>query len=220
MNHETILFDIDTQVDFFSKEGACYEPSAGAAAQRVRRLFRWARETQVPVMSTLLRVRPGETGPLTNRPHCVEGTGGEEKLPRTVLPSAVDLGLRNTTDLPEDIFERHQQVIFETRGTDIFEHARAERLITELPPVTFVLCGAGLARPIAQAAIGLRNRGFPIIVAEDAVVDLGDPMTEMARLRMEAKGCVFAPTEEIVRPKPPRRRKRRSFRELLEMPNS
>jgi hypothetical protein len=139
-------------------------------------------------------------------PHCVDDTWGEEKLPRTALPHRINLGLLNTTDLPEYLLSEYRQVIIETRETDLFAHARAERLITELPRTTFVICGAGLAKPIAQAAIGLRTRGFGVIAAEDAIIDLSDPGAPMARSRMEAKGVVFAPTHEIVLPRPSKRR--------------
>lgn len=205
-DHNRMLLDIETQQDFFAPGGSCYQREASEVAKRIYRLVDFARREGIPVVSTLLRVRPGERGPLASVPHCVDGTEGEKKLTRTVLARRINLGLRNTTDLPEDIFGTYQQIIFEKRDTDLFAHARAERLITELPPTTFVAFGAGLARSIAQAAIGLRSRGFGVIVAADAVLDLDDPMTEMATRRMDAKGVVFATTEEILRTPKLRRR--------------
>lgn len=202
MQYERILLDVEAQRDFFEPGGSCYTPEAHQAKLNLYRLFHWAGRSRIPVMSTVLRVRRGERGPLANRPHCVDETEGEAKLPGTVLPGRINLGLLNTTDLPRDIFERHQQVIFEKRDTDIFLHSRAERLITELEPGTvFVLCGAGLAKGIVQAAVGLRNRGFGVVLAEDASLSLDDPMTEMAVRRMQAKGVIFAPTKEIIAPR-------------------
>jgi len=210
MPPDLIIMDIETQRDFFSPGGNCYSAEARAAARHIYRLFAWARVCHIPVMSTLLRVRRSDHGPLADEPHCVEGTVGERKIPKTILPRRINLGLRNTTDLPDHIFRQYQQVIFEKRNTDIFAHARAERLITELPMATFVLCGAGVSRGILQAAAGLRNRGFGVILARDAVLQLR-PAARMALLRMEAKGVTFAATEKIIAPslKP---RKRRPFR--------
>ena len=201
MDNRLILLDIEVQKDFFDPQGNCYSTENRAAFVQIRRLFRWARACHVPVMSTLLRVRGGWRGPLSPIPHCVDGTAGEHKMPGTILPSRINLGLRNTTDLPLYLFDRYQQVVFEKRDTDIFAHARAERLLTELEPRTFILCGAGVARGIAEAAVGLRTRGFPVVLASDAVADLDDPLAEMACLRMEAKGVVFIPTREIVAPR-------------------
>jgi len=198
MDKDRMLLDIETQQDFFDPAGACFSPRAARAGANVLRLFHWARKGEIPVISTVLRVRKGEKGPLCDRPHCLEGSEGEQKFAGTLMATRIDLGLRNTTDLPRDIFSRFQQVIFEKRDTDIFAHARLERLITELPPVTFIICGAGVAGGIVQAAIGLRRRDFGVILASDAVLDFGDDLAEMARRRMDAKKVVFAPTREIV----------------------
>jgi len=200
MSYERILLDIETQRDFFVRGGSCYTKDARSAIRHIYQLFGWARRYRVPVLSTVLRVRPNEQGPLAPTPHCVEGTPGEAKLTRTIIRPHLNLGLLNTTDLPVDLFELYRQAIFEKRHTDIFAHARAERLLTELSTATFVVCGAGLAHGIVQAAVGLRARGFGVICARDAVLDLNDELADMAYRRMEAKGVVFAPTTEIVAP--------------------
>ena len=208
MVHERILLDIETQRDFFEPGRSCYSPDASRAAQSIYRLFSWARIDHIPVISTVLRVRANEHGPLTSAPHCVEGTDGEKKLSKTLLRHRINLGLRNVTDLPGNLFAKYQQVIFEKRDTDILAHARLERLITELAPATFVLCGVGVSHGLVQATVGLRNRGFGVIVASDAIVDLGHPLREMAYLRMEAKGAIFVPTSEIIAPAPRRHRRK------------
>ena len=193
-----ILLDIEVQRDLFLRGGSCYERSASKARRMVYSLFGWAKAQQVPVISTLLRVRRSERGPLSRVPHCVDGSDGERKLARTVLHDRINLGLRNTTDLPDDLLQRHRQVIFEKRHTDIFLHARAERLITQLDGGTFVVCGAGTAKGIVEAVVGLRTRGFAVIVASDAVLDLRDPLAEMAWKRMEAKGALLLSTPKII----------------------
>ena len=208
MKYRRILLDIETQADFFLPGGSCYADEAAAAARNIYRLFDWARASGIAVISTVLRVRKRDVGPLAGVPHCVEGTEGEQKLPGTILPRHVDLGLQNTTDLPRRLLREYQQVIFEKRVPDSFAHPRLERLITELPPTTFVICGAGVARSIACSAIGLRSRQFGVILASDAVLDLGDELAKMACLRMQAKGVIFAPTREIVAPRPRRLVKR------------
>jgi len=197
MGYNLILLDIETQRDLFLPGGSCYSRKAGRAAKNVYALFAWVRKHRIPVVSTVLRVRRGLRGPLADVPHCVDGSPGERKLSKTLLRRRINLGLRNTTDLQAHIFRQYQQVIFEKRDTDIFAHARIERLISELPNCTFVICGAGLAKGIVQAAVGLRNLGFGVILARDAVLDLGDELADMAYRRMRAKGVVFARTSEI-----------------------
>jgi isochorismate hydrolase len=130
----------------------------------------------------------------------IEGTDGEKKLAKTILNPYANLGLRNSTDLPTNIFQTYRQVIFEKRHTDIFQHARAERLITEISQAGFVLCGAGVSKGVVQAAVGLRNRGFSVVLASDAVLDLNDPRAKMAYEQMQAKGVLFLTTRRIIRP--------------------
>jgi len=212
MRYERILLDLEVQRDFFYPTGRCYSKNAARVARKIRRLFKWARENRIPVISTLLRVPRGRRGPMGPMPHCIMGTDGERKLPRTALPSRLNFGLRGITDLPEDILSRYQQVIFEKRHTDIMVHPRIERLVTELEPATFVICGAGVTQGVVQAALGLRSRGFGVILASDAVIALGDGDVEMAILRMEAKGVILRPTRRIIQPvrRPTRRRMFRS----------
>ena len=208
MKQELVLLDIETQRDFFCRGGSCYTKRATAVASKVYDLFTWVRAYHIPVMSTVLRLRPGQGSILSDKPHCIEGTKGERKLSRTVLSKRIDLGIRNSTDLPVNIFEQYHQVIFEKRCPDIFAHARPERLISQIDAGTFVICGAGLAGGIVEAAVGLRNRGFAVIVASDAVVDL-DGDTAMARLRAEVKGVLFLTTRRIIATYPATQRRRR-----------
>ena len=202
MDPKRFLLDIEVQSDFFSPGGALYRPASAIVRRRIYRLFNWVRAHDICVMSTVLRVRPNDRGPFGDVPHCVEGARGERKLAQTILPRRIDLGLFNSTDLPVGLFNTYQQVIFEKRDVDIFVHARAERLLTELPDATFFLCGAGISRGILAAAVGLRSRGFGVVLVRDAVIGPDRDGAEMAFLRMAAKGVVFATTEEIVSPRP------------------
>ncbi len=212
MRYERILLDVQVQRDFFAPGGSFYTPQADKVARQIQRLFVWAKADGIPVISTVLRVRPDRLSPF-GIPACIDGTTGERRLPRTLLPRRINFGLRNVTDLPPKVFRQYRQLIFEQRVTDIFTHSRLERLITELGPTTFVLCGAGLAHGVFQAAVGLRSRGSGVILASDAVLALPKEKAEMAILCMEAKGVVFAPTRLIVTP--PRYRPTASFRTML-----
>ena len=219
MSVRRLVLDIETQQDFFHPHGSCYRPDSLAVAWRISRLFGWIRSEGISVVSTVLRLLHGELGPMGVAPHCISDTFGERKVPLTVLDRRINFGLRNEAHLPADALKDYQQLIFEKRHTDIFRHARAERLITRLELCTFILCGAGLAGGIAEAALGLRYRGFAVIVASDAVLDLGSDQAKMARKRMEAKGAIFLPTRRIIATGVPKRRRlppaRRAARHML-----
>lgn len=200
MAHEIILLDVAMQADFFLPGGSMYTQAGLNVRAQVYRLFEWAEKNRHPVISTVLRVAPNRIGPLGRIPHCVEGTYGERKLPQTLISPYIDLGMRNITDLPEDILRRYRQVIFEQRSTNIFDHARAERLLSQLPPTTFVVCGAGVSFGVSQAATDLRKRGYGVVIPSNAVLDFGYHPTANKNVyqRMSAKGVVFLSTQQIV----------------------
>ena len=209
MSYERILLDMEVQKDFFCRTGRFYSRNNAPVLKHVKELLKWAKIQSVPVVSTLLRTDRASAGH-GRPPYCIEGTEGELRVPRTVLPNHIAFGTRRTTDLPESILDQYQHVIFEKRELDILSNLRIERLLTQLSEnTTFILCGAGLAGGIAQAAISLRSRKFGVILAEDAVTDLGDPNADMALRRMLAKGVVSCPTSAIIAPPKPIKRKAR-----------
>ena len=195
---DKVLLDIELQRDFFSPGGTLFRRPNLEAARNARRLFAWARRRGLPAISTMLRVRAGETGPLSRVPHCIDGSTGEKRISGALLARHIDFGIRNVTDLPEDVFERYQQVIFEKRHTDIFAHARAERLLTRMPPITLVVFGAGTAGGIVEAVVGTIARGFKVQLVTDAILDLDSTDAEYGWLRMLAKGARPLATDEII----------------------
>ncbi|MDP6545702.1 MAG: isochorismatase family protein [Phycisphaerae bacterium] len=209
MGYERILLDMEIQKDFFCRSGRFYSKANGQVLKHVKELLKWAKIQRIPVISTLLRASlcpPGRE----HLTYCIEGTEGELRVPRTVLPNHIAFGTRRTTDLPESILDRYSQVIFEKRSLNILSNLRIERLLTQLSGSgTFILCGAGVAGGIVQAAVTLRSRKFSVILADDAAADLGDPSAEMARRRMAAKGVIFCPTATIIAPPLTPKRKNR-----------
>lgn len=198
MKYERLLLDIETQRDFFARGGHCFNEKSAAAAGNIYDLFDWARISRIPVISTVLRLRrPPMVSP--DAPACcIEGTAGERKLARTILYNRIAFGTRATTDLPPDVLDTYSQVIFEKRHTDIFAHSRAERLISELSPTTIIICGAGIARGIIEAVLGLRKREFSVIVAADAVLGISGDRNSMACTKIKAKGAILLPTRKII----------------------
>jgi len=198
MQPELVLLDLETQRDFFLRHGPCSTPESPRAFHHILELFEWARRENIFVISTVLRNRPGQRSAIADTPHCIEGTKGEIKARGTLLPNRIDLGMHNDTDIPADLLEVYQQVIFEKRTANIFSHAKLERLISEIPASTFIICGGGLVHVAAHAAIGLRARGSGVILASDATTTVDIPAGKMAQLRMKAKGVVFASTSQII----------------------
>ena len=199
MNHDLILLDIDTQEDFFLPAGSLYTGAAEVIRTNIYKLFGWAKRKEIPIISTTLRLTPGAAGPYGTRSYCQQSTHGEMKLSRTRLMHSVNLGIRNISDLPGDLFEHYQQVIVERSFMDVFRHQRLERLIMQNRHARFVVCGAGLCRSVVQAVIGLCARGIPTIVPVDSVLNIVNDDTQMVWKRMLAKNALLTHAHEVTK---------------------
>lgn len=201
-NNDFVLIDLETQRDFFMPDGSFYMPRADVIRKNIYTLFDWARRQRIPVISSVLRVHHGDLGPLGPRPHCVEGSNGERKLLNTIIHPMIDLGMRNSTDLPNNLFDCYSQIVIEKRVSDLFLHARAERLFSEFigKEKCFVLCGADVTGGLTLTALGLRSRGFNVVLAADGFLSPGKwDSANLEIPRMRAKGVVFMRTADIIR---------------------
>ncbi len=200
MQYERILLDFETQRDYFDPSGKCFQKGADRVLTNVRRLFKWVRAEHVPVISTMLWTpQSRDVIPVDDDdPVCVVGTPGSKKVGGTVLPKHITFDYRNTTDLPWALFDSYQQVVFESRFTDIFVHPRIDRLITQLGKSTYIICGATLDGSVMQAVLGLRARGAGVIVVCDAVLSPAGSDTDMEYRRLDAKGAVICTASQVI----------------------
>lgn len=190
-----VLVDVDTQYDLFVQANH----DATALLGRVRRLMAWARQRHVPVVSTALsRPYSVSTVRTPGAPDaCIEGTPGQQKLRYTTLPVRVVFGAENRFDLPRNLLEDYQQVIFEKRSADPFAQPRADRLLTDLKADEFVVFGMGTSTAVKATVLGLLHRGKRVLVVYDAVERSDRRATTMALRQMEAKGARMVTTEYL-----------------------
>jgi len=190
-----VLVDVDTQYDLFTQANH----DATVLLAHVRRLMAWARQRQVPVISTAIsRPYSVSTVRTPQAPQgCTEGTPGQHKLRYTTLNSQIVFGAENRFDLPRNLLDDYQQVVFEKRSDDPFAQPRADRLLTEVKTDEFVVFGMGTSTAIKATVLGLLHRGKRVLVVYDAV-DRSDKRTSTMALRqMEAKGARMVTTEYL-----------------------
>ena len=216
MQYERILLDFETQRDYFDACGKCVYKNADRVISNVRRLFKWVRREHVPVISTMLWTPQSRDATLGDNSVCVAGTPGSKKVGGTILPKHIIFDYRNSTDLPCALFESYQQVVFESRFSDIFAHPRIDRLVTQLGPSTYIICGATLDASVIQAVLGLRSRGASVIVVRDAVLVPDGYDAEMGYRRVAAKGAVLCSTSQVITQGIPGTKRRRSRRKLVD----
>src|SRR4051812_2424484 len=81
----TLFVDVDTQTDFMLPGGKLYVPAAEQIIPNLKRLMAFAREHNVPVLSSVDAHVPDDPEFQQFPPHCVKGTPGQEKIPETLF---------------------------------------------------------------------------------------------------------------------------------------
>ena len=190
-----VLIDVDTQIDLIFSNGN----DSSSLLRRFRRLVAWARLEGIPIISTTRAIRPANTNGHSSA-HCVEGTNGQHKIGYTTLADRIVFGTENRMDLPRHLLNDHQQIIFEKRGVDPFDHPRADRLLTDINCDEFIVFGMSLNTAVGPTALGLLHRNKKVLLVTDAV-DMSRGRDTLITLRkIEAKGAKLVQTESIVGP--------------------
>ena len=149
-----VFIDVDTQRDFMYPHGADYFPQAGRIAPMVARLFRCARSRGYTVISTTMCLRGNGLASSIANNGCIEGSNGQKKPAFALLARRASFGPNGNTDLPWGLLRRCQQVIFEKRGADPFEHPRFDRLLTQIQVEEYVVFGVAIEQAVKHNVLG------------------------------------------------------------------
>lgn len=189
-----VLFDVDTQFDFFSASGALSVPGASGILPAVARLNRWAAANGVVVVSTMdahsendreFQVWPG---------HCVAGTLGQRKHESTLLERRVVVA---SQPAPFDI-AGVQQVILEKQSLNCFDNANLDAVLAALDADRYVVYGLVTEYCVALAARGLLKTGKPVAVVTDAIETLKREDGETALRAFTEEGGWLTRVADIV----------------------
>ena len=190
-----VLIDIDTQIDILAqlpdwKQSDC--------VRNMRRLMAWARHHKTNVISTVLSYRANEMDQ-QGRPRnlCIEGSPGQKKIHYTLLPSHTRFESDKSTDLPEELLNTYQQVIFEKRTTDTFSLPRADRLLTNLKTDELIVMGTHVDTALCATVLGLISRRQNVFIVTDAIFCDDHNSCKLALRKMEAKGAKLITTESL-----------------------
>ncbi len=196
--YECVLVDLNTQWDFFKTQGPCRAANADALIPALRNIVAWTLRNQVPVISSLESHRPQELDPGGWPPHCLDDSGGQQKLRFTLLPNRVAVEGDNTMTVPLDLFQRHQQVIFRKRTTDLLANPKADRFLTQLLAREYLLFGLGLERSIKALALGLMARHRSVTIIVDGCGYWNAAAADFALRQLVAKGAAVVTVRELL----------------------
>jgi nicotinamidase-related amidase len=194
---DRILVDMNTQCDFLLPTGAVPVANRAQVVPNIRRLMNWARIQDLPVVSSLECHRPGES-PKGLPLHCLDRSGGQRKLPFTLMTRRIIIQADNTFDLPLEPFRRYQQLIFTKRTVDFLSNPKADRLVNSIFVGHVIVFGVLAEQSVKALALGLLTRQIRTVVVSDACGHWCGTEADLALRQMGAKGAILVTTEELL----------------------
>jgi len=198
----TILWDVDTQVDFVLPDGKLYVPGAEQVAPAMRLLVEAARATGVVHVAsaddhelTDAEISEQPDFQTTYPPHCLRGTRGARKVDETEQEDPVPIGL----ELLPDRYFRGREFLILKKNFDVFTNPNTDRLLAALDPDEIVVFGVATDVCDDAAIRGFLDRGRPVRFVEDAARGLDEGRVAACIVAWRERGVEFTTADEIAR---------------------
>jgi nicotinamidase/pyrazinamidase len=196
----TIIWDVDTQVDFMLPDGKLYVPGAEEVAPAMRRLVAAARAAGI------VHVASADDHELTDDeisekpdfrttypPHCLRGTHGARKVDETDQLDPVPIGL---THVPDHYLEGREFLILK-KSFDVFTNPNTDRLLTALDPDEIVVFGVATDVCDDAAIRGFLERGRRVRFVEDAARGLDEGRVASCTAAWRERGVEFTTAARV-----------------------
>jgi nicotinamidase/pyrazinamidase len=172
----TILWDVDTQIDFIEPGGKLYFEGAEEARPAMARLVEAARAAGVVHLASVddhelsdPEISEEPDFESTWPPHCLRGTRGAEKIPETKQVDPLSLPL---VPMPSSVLRRllegGREVLVPKKHFDPFTNPNLETVLDILDPDEIVLFGVATDVCDDAAVRALLRRGRRVTFVEDA----------------------------------------------------
>jgi nicotinamidase/pyrazinamidase len=198
----TILWDVDTQIDFMLPDGKLYVPGAEQTLPAMKELVESARDAGIVHVASaddheLTDTEISETPDFrtTYPPHCLRGTRGARKVPETEQADPVPI---TSTELPERYLAGREFLLLK-KSFDVFTNPNTGRLLEHLAPDSIVVFGVATDVCDDAAIRGFLERGLRVRFAEDAARGLDEERVAMCTTSWREQGVEFATVSEITR---------------------
>jgi len=203
----TVLWDVDTQVDFVLPDGKLAVPGAVDAAPAMARLVEWGRANGVTHVASaddheLTDPEIVDDPDFTNTfpPHCLRGTTGAEKIAETRQEDPLPLGLLPfPPGLVPGLLEGRREILLLKKNYSVFTNPNAEPVVDVLDPDEVILFGHATDVCDDAAIRGLLQRGRRVRFVEDAARGLDEERTAACTAAWREGGVVFTTTDEVLR---------------------
>jgi nicotinamidase/pyrazinamidase len=196
----TVLWDVDTQVDFMLPDGKLYVHGAEETVPAMRRLVDAARRAGIVHVAsaddhelTDAEIAKDPDFRTTYPPHCLRGTRGARKIPETDQEDPVPISLEL---LPEHYLEGREFLILK-KHFDVFTNPNTELLLDRLQPDEIVVFGVATDVCDDAAIRGFLARELRVRFVEDAARGLDDERVAICTSSWREQGVEFTTAEVI-----------------------
>ena len=196
MADEPLVFvDVDTQADFMLPGGALYVPGAERLVPKLARLMAWAREREIPMLSTADAHQPDDPEFKIWPPHCVLGTPGQKRISETQWKGAVTIPSRPNAFMSPSRWVG--QFIIEKPTYDPQDNPNFDAVLRSLGRRRAVIFGVATEYCVRASALALSRRGFPVDLVLDAIHPITEAGGRKALQEMTAAGARLVTTDEV-----------------------
>ena len=190
-----VFFDVDTQVDFMRPTGRLYVPGAEQIVPNLQRLMNWARQNDVPVISSADAHAADDPEFKIWPPHCVIGTPGQQRIPETQFPRPVVIPCRSGAFQPPALWVG--QYIVEKPTYSAQANPNFDAILQALGTRRAVVFGVATEYCVLADARDLRARGFTVDLVVDAIKPITEEGGRKALEEMAATGVRAVTTAEV-----------------------
>lgn len=202
----TILWDVDTQVDFIEPGGKLYFEGAEEAKPAMARIVGAARAAGLVHVASVddhelsdPEISEEPDFESTWPPHCLRGTRGAEKIPETQQLDPLPLPL---VPMPVAILRRlvegGREILVPKKHYDPFTNPNMEPVLDALDPDEILLFGVATDVCDEVAVRALLRRGRRVTFVEDAARGVDQSRAAACVVAWREAGVGFTTSEEVV----------------------
>ena len=206
MSGRTILWDVDTQVDFMLPEGKLYVPGAEETREAMGRLVHGARAAGVVHVAsaddhelTDPEISEEPDFETTYPPHCLRGTPGAAKIPETEQVDPLPLG---ATPYPprllRELVASRREILLLKKSYSVFVNPSTDPLLALFDPAEIVVFGVATDVCDHAAIMGMLDRGRRVVFVEDAARGLSDALVESCTAVWRERGVRFTTVDGVL----------------------
>ncbi|MCY1635609.1 cysteine hydrolase family protein [Marinifilum sp. D737] len=179
---DILFWNVDTQIDFMSKNGKLYAQNAEEIQPTLEAITKLANFNNIQVINTA-DYHYLNSAELSSNPdfvntfpeHCMANSLGAEYISETKPDESCPEILWNKIYNEKELSEaaKHRNIIIRKDAFDVFEgNPNTYSLLKQINPTTVFVYGVTTNVCVDCAVVGLAERGLKVYVIEDAIKEL------------------------------------------------